>query len=84
MAEKINKPLSHVTANINDLDKHTGHVMKTATLINDGYSYTLDVDKIETLEDVKLILSKIPINLNDQGIKGIEHLVKKRDHYRLG
>lgn len=84
MAEKINNPLTHVTADLKDLDKHTGQVMKTATLITDSYSYSLDVDKIETLEDVKLILSKLPINLNEHGIKGIEHLVTKREHYRLG
>jgi hypothetical protein len=41
--------------------------------------YVLDIDKIKTLDDVKLILKNLNIVFyGEETIKGIEHLVKEK------
>lgn len=39
------------------------------------HSHKIDPDKIQTLEDVIQILKRIKIHVNDEGLKGIEHLI---------
>lgn len=41
--------------------------------------YTLDINKIKTIDDIKLILNKLNIVFyGEESIKGIEHLVKEK------
>jgi hypothetical protein len=40
--------------------------------------YEIDFEKVKTIDDLKAVLMKLGIKFNgDDGIKGIEHLVKK-------
>ncbi|MEW4236030.1 hypothetical protein Q0N71_23150 [Bacillus thuringiensis] len=38
-------------------------------------SYKIDPNKIKTLDDVVQILRRVHLRVNEEGLKGIEHLI---------
>lgn len=43
------------------------------------YPHKLDANKIKSLEDVIKIIGLMNIHLDDQAVKGLEHLIEKDD-----
>ncbi|WP_170954544.1 hypothetical protein [Bacillus cereus] len=41
------------------------------------YPHKIDPNKIQSVHDAIEILKRIPIYLNDEAVKGIEHLIEK-------
>lgn len=41
------------------------------------HPHKIDANKIKTLDDVILILSRLDLHVNDEGSKGMEHLIAK-------
>lgn len=48
--------------------------VKTLTL-KAAKLYKIDPNKIKTLDDVIQILRKVHLHVNEEGVKGIEHLI---------
>ncbi|MDA2480434.1 hypothetical protein PDN61_29300 [Bacillus cereus] len=48
-------------------------------------SHKIDPNKIKTLDDVIQILKRVTLHVNDEGLKGIEHLIEKEelDDYKI-
>ncbi|MED1382081.1 hypothetical protein ACQKFK_15105 [Bacillus mycoides] len=42
-------------------------------------SHKIDLNKIETLDDVIKILGLMDIRLDDKAVKGLEHLIEKEE-----
>ncbi|PEL17591.1 hypothetical protein [Bacillus wiedmannii] len=49
--------------------KHAAHKLTVS------HPHKIDPDKIQTLDDVIQILKRINLQVNDEGLKGIEHLI---------
>ncbi|XKK18032.1 hypothetical protein HFP64_00105 [Bacillus sp. AC79A.1] len=43
------------------------------------YPHKIDPNKIKTLDDVIQILKRVNLHVDDEGLKGIEHLILKDD-----
>lgn len=43
------------------------------------YSNKIDPNKIKTLDDVIQILKRVTLHVNDEGVKGIEHLIEREE-----
>lgn len=54
--------------------------MNTETLIlKPSHLHKIDPNKIQSVHDVFEILKRIPMYVDDEGVKGIEHLIEKDD-----
>ncbi|MDG0947873.1 hypothetical protein [Bacillus paranthracis] len=54
--------------------------MENKTLILKPIKFhKIDPNKIKTLDDVIQILKRVTLHVNDEGLKGIEHLILKDD-----
>lgn len=51
---------------------------KTITL-KPTYPHKIDATKIKSLEDVAKIIGLMDIHLDDNAVKGLEHLIEKDD-----
>ncbi|HHL0970317.1 TPA: hypothetical protein ACQUHP_001826 [Bacillus cereus] len=51
---------------------------KNEIYLRSTHSYKIDPNKIKTLDDVIQILKRVTIYVNDEGVKGIEHLIEGR------
>ncbi|PEO55423.1 hypothetical protein COI63_34450 [Bacillus toyonensis] len=43
------------------------------------HRYRIDPNKIKSVQDAIEILKRIPMYVDDEGLKGIEHLIEKED-----
>lgn len=43
------------------------------------HPHKIDAKKIKTLDDVILLLSRLELHVNDEGLKGIEHLIVEKN-----
>lgn len=50
---------------------------KNEIYLRSTHSYKIDPNKIKTLDDVIQILKRVTIYVNDEGVKGIEHLIER-------
>ncbi|WP_342761950.1 hypothetical protein [Bacillus sp. BR3(2024)] len=39
------------------------------------HPHKIDANKIQSVEDIVLILSRLDLHVDDEGLKGIEHLI---------
>ncbi|HDR7611466.1 TPA: hypothetical protein QCX47_003066 [Bacillus mycoides] len=45
--------------------------------IRPTFPHKIDPNKIKTLDDVIQILKRVTLHVDDEGLKGIEHLIQK-------
>ncbi|MBJ8031461.1 hypothetical protein JDS96_27260 [Bacillus cereus group sp. N21] len=43
------------------------------------HRHKIDPNKIQTLDDVIQILRRVDMHVDDEGVKGIEHLIEKEE-----
>ncbi|OUB61240.1 hypothetical protein [Bacillus thuringiensis] len=52
---------------------------KNEIYLRPTYSHKIDPNKIKTLDDVIQILKRVILHVDDEGVKGIEHLIERRE-----
>lgn len=48
-------------------------------VLNSTHLHKINPNKIKTLDDVIQILKRVNLHVDDEGLKGIEHLILKDD-----
>ncbi|MGF9919214.1 hypothetical protein ABEX53_07735 [Bacillus toyonensis] len=52
---------------------------KNTLYLRPTHRYRIDPNKIKSVHDAMEILKRIPMYVDDEGLKGIEHLIEKED-----
>ncbi|AHZ54030.1 hypothetical protein P4H56_23895 [Bacillus cereus] len=52
---------------------------KETIILKPTYPHKIDPNKIQSVHDAIEILKRIPLYLNDEAVKGIEHLIEEEE-----